>query len=46
MWKQIERHLFQLNKAQTGYTGYYRCVGGQLADGTWPTWFCEAHRTR
>jgi hypothetical protein len=20
------------------YTGRYRCVGGRLADGRWPTW--------
>ena len=21
-----------------GFTGWYRCVGGRLADGRWPEW--------
>lgn len=29
---------YQLEYNRHGYTGWYRCVGGRLADGRWPKW--------
>jgi len=35
-WQQIGGYEFQFDA--NGYTGWYRCVGGRLADGRWPQW--------
>jgi hypothetical protein len=29
---------YQFEYDENGYTGWYRCVGGRLADGRWPQW--------
>ncbi|MFA5127706.1 MAG: hypothetical protein WC457_01730 [Patescibacteria group bacterium] len=29
-----------------GYTGWYRCAGGRLADGRWPEWNFKTGATR
>ncbi len=29
-----------------GYTGWYRCVGGRLANGRWPQWHSETGAER
>lgn len=29
-----------------GYTGWYRCVGGRMSDGTWPRWNCLTGESR
>ena len=32
---------------ETGdYTGWYRCIGGRLADGRWPMWNFKTRETR
>lgn len=33
-WQQIGNYEYEHDG--TNYTGRYRCVGGQLQDGTWP----------
>lgn len=35
-WQTLGRYEREYN--ETGYTGWVRCVGGQLADGSWPQW--------
>lgn len=35
-WQRIGNYQYQFDS--NGYTGWYRCVGGQMADGTWPQW--------
>ena len=35
-WQTIGRYQYEYN--EKGYTGRCRCVGGMLADGTWPSW--------
>jgi hypothetical protein len=34
-WQTIGYHEYEVAH-RIGYTGRYRCVGGRLADGTWP----------
>lgn len=28
------------------YSGWYRCIGGRLADGRWPEWHTQTGATR
>lgn len=35
-WQTIGQYEYQYDSK--GYTGWYRCVGGRLANGTWPEW--------
>lgn len=30
--------VWEYEYTAAGYTGWYRCVGGRLADGRWPCW--------
>jgi len=39
-WQRIGSYEYEYNA--TGYTGWYRCVGGMHADGTWPQWKCSS----
>ncbi len=33
-WQRIKGYEYEYG--QEGYTGWYRCVNGKLADGRWP----------
>jgi hypothetical protein len=33
-WHRIGQYEYEYN--EKGYTGWCRCVGGRLAEGTWP----------
>ncbi len=44
-WQQIGQYEYEYN-AYCQYTGWYRCVGGQLADGRWPQWNSYTGATR
>jgi len=35
-WQRFGEYEVQYDKG--GYTGWYRCVGGRMADGRWPMW--------
>jgi len=35
-WQTIGQYQYEYD--ENGYTGWYRCVGGRLADGRWPEW--------
>ena len=43
-WQQIGLYQYEFN--QSGYTGWYRCVGGRLASGLWPMWNYETGEQR
>lgn len=34
-WQTIGQYEYEVAR-DIGYTGWYRCVNGQLADGRWP----------
>lgn len=36
-WQQQGRYEFEYD--EHGYTGWYRCVGGMMANGVHPKWF-------
>jgi hypothetical protein len=38
LWVRYGGYEFEVNEIG-GYTGWHRCVGGRLADGTWPAWY-------
>jgi hypothetical protein len=38
-WQTFGGYEFEFNSR--GYTGWYRCVGGRLANGLWPEWCRE-----
>ena len=33
-WQQLGNYEYEYNKY--GYTDWYRCVGGKMANGRWP----------
>jgi len=35
-WQTVGNYEYEID--QSGYTGWYRCLGGRLADGRWPEW--------
>ncbi len=35
-WQRSGRYEYEVG--ENGYTGWIRCVDGQLADGRWPQW--------
>jgi hypothetical protein len=40
-WQSLGSYEFEVARGpdnQAYYTGWYRCVGGRLADGRWPMW--------
>ncbi len=37
-WQKLGQYEYEYSHGQHDYTGWYRCVGGQLADGRWPQW--------
>lgn len=37
MWLTIGGYQFEYDE-NGQYTGWYRCVGGRMADGRWPQW--------
>lgn len=37
MWQRREQYEYEVDQ-KGEYTGWYRCVGGRLADGRWPEW--------
>lgn len=37
MWQTIGSYEYGYN--EYGYTGWYCCVGGRLANGIWPQWY-------
>lgn len=42
-WQTIGQYQYQFDS--TGYTGWYRCVGGKMANGIWPQWNNEFSKT-
>jgi hypothetical protein len=36
-WQTLGQYQYEVG-SDGRYTGWYRCVGGQLADSTWPQW--------
>jgi hypothetical protein len=42
MWQTFGSYEHEVSEEYFGgplfYTGWYRCVGGRLADGRWPMW--------
>ena len=44
-WQTLGRYEYECN-CEVGYTGWCRCVGGQLADGRWPEWHSGTGETR
>ena len=48
MWQQQGGYEYEYEEKDGGlrYTGWYRCVGGRLADGRWPEWNDETGATR
>lgn len=37
MWQQLGQYEYEVDY-NGKYTGWYRCVGGRLANGHWPKW--------
>lgn len=40
-WQKLGQYEYEVMYDKSGhghYTDWYRCVGGQLADGSWPAW--------
>lgn len=35
-WQRLGQYEYEVSEGD--YTGWVRCVGGQLADGRWPQW--------
>lgn len=40
LWQQLSfcNNRYEFEYDQRDYTGWYRCIGGRLADGRWPEW--------
>lgn len=38
LWQRIGGYEHEYDPNRQTYTGWYRCVGGRLADGRWPEW--------
>lgn len=38
IWRTIGKYQYEYNKRRSGYTSWYRCVGGRLRNGLWPEW--------
>jgi len=36
IWQTLGDYEYEVGPG--GYTGWYRCVGGRLANGLWPQW--------
>jgi hypothetical protein len=45
MWQTVGQYEYEI-KEGTGYTGWYRCEGGRLADGRWPEFNYKTGKTR
>lgn len=43
-WQQLGHYEYEYG--QNGYTGWCRCIGGQLANGTWPQFNSYTGATR
>ena len=43
-WQNIGHYQYEYDK--NGYTGWYRCVSGKMADGRWPEWNSHTGATR
>lgn len=37
LWMQLGSG-YEFEYDEHGFTGWYRCIGGRLADGRWPQW--------
>jgi hypothetical protein len=37
-WQILGQYEYEVSKR--GYTGWYRCVGGRMANGLYPEWHC------
>ena len=37
---------FEVNEIAMGYTGWYRCIQGRMADGRWPEWSISTGEVR
>ena len=44
IWLEIGRYEYEFKDGVC--TGWYRCVGGKLADGRWPAWNDQVNRIR
>ena len=44
-WQTLGRYEYECNEYGR-HTGWYRCVGGQLANGRWPQWHSETGAER
>lgn len=43
-WQTLGSYEHEVN--EQGYTGWYRCVGGKLANGKWPAWHSKTGAQR
>ncbi len=41
-WQTLGNYEYEVG--ENGYTGWYRCVGGRLANGLWPAWNSEGEK--
>ncbi len=37
-WQTLGHYEYEYAYDANGYIGWYRCVGGRLANGHWPQW--------
>ena len=37
-WQSQGGYELEFDFGLNDYTGWYRCIGGRLADGRWPAW--------
>ena len=43
-WQTMGQYQYEYDS--NGYTGWYRCVGGRMADGRWLQWNSRTGATR
>lgn len=45
-WQRLGQYEYEYSYDRSAYTGWYRCVGGRMADGRWPQWNSKTGETR
>ena len=45
-WQTLGQYEYEYEYDKSGYTGWYRCVGGKMADRRWPEWNNKTGETR
>jgi len=38
VWSTVGQYEYEYSYSLHDYTGWYRCIGGRLANGRWPQW--------